>query len=109
MMAAAVFLLLFTAVDLAFPAACGEEQGSYATIQLVSLLQPDAGSLGLQREAPQNAQPSMDDCFCCCSHLLACRPFVLAVVASAVGSPERLAISAPSPSIQTAYDPPRLS
>ena len=110
MMAAAIFLLLFTAVDLAFPEACGEEQGSFPTMRSVSLAQPSSASPMLQRAAPEKeSQPSIDDCFCCCSHLLAGRPFLFAVVASVVGRPVGIAVSGPSPAIQTAYDPPRLS
>lgn len=110
MMAAAVSLLLFTAVDLLFPAACSEERNSYGTTQTVSIVASGLESASLQTAAgPGQNQASAHDCFCCCSHLMAGRPFVLAVVASVIGNPEGAADSSPSPTIQIAYKPPRLS
>lgn len=58
--AAAVTLLLFTVVDLAFDDLwCGEERFSFATSSQWSAHSKDS--------RPQPAQN--DDCFCCCGHV----------------------------------------
>ena len=104
MMAAALFLLLFTAADLAFPAACGEEGGSQGMAQNGSRASASLHSATAQNESGT----SQDDCFCCCSHLLAGQRFVLAMNASAISNPEAAITLSPSRTVQTLIEPPRL-
>jgi hypothetical protein len=107
MMAAALFLLLFTAADLAFPAACGEDGGLRGTDQTVSGAPGSHASLQSSTAQDENGAPQ-DDCFCCCSHLLAGQRFVLAMSVAGTGNPEAAITLSPSRTVQTAAEPPRL-
>jgi hypothetical protein len=61
---AAVFLLLFTAGDLAYPAMCGEDGGvTFTASQTVASV--DAAT------SPDPLPTHLDDCFCCCGHVIA--------------------------------------
>ena len=102
MMGAAIFLLLFTAVYLASPAVCGEEQESRAV---------NSGRNGPSLHAatgPNDQTSPPDDCFCCCSHVLASKSIILHTGMSTAYTSYIPAIQAPFRSVQTAYDPPRV-
>jgi hypothetical protein len=106
MMAAAIFLLLFTAADLAFPDACGEDQqafGGAAGVRQAGIL------LSFDQPSSRSTAPvSGDDCFCCCAHVMACQPFVVDPASVTVRAPEIASAAAPAPALQTACEPPRL-
>ena len=75
--AAAVFLLLFTAVDLALPASCGEEQESL-NASLVRMTSASDGSAIRAASGDADGQHArQDDCFCCCAHVVAGSIFAL--------------------------------
>ena len=97
--AAALFLLLFTAADLAFAHTwCGEEQSqlSYAS-QLA--IHSDAGA--------QHAQN--DDCFCCSGHVDVTLPFVLIAVAAPTGAARSGHSYVPVAPTYPAFRPPRIA
>lgn len=75
--AAAMFLLLFTAADLAYPPMCSEK-GIEGSAVLSSSI--GATSLTAAGAAATNTTPThADDCFCCCGHVLAGATFHVAM------------------------------
>jgi len=101
--AAAVFLLLFTVADLAFPALCGEDAQTPGIIESGRQLTFARASSG----SSQQSVPS-HDCFCCCMHVLAGHPFVLQTIVAVTQNAEPPAICIASPPIPVALDPPRI-
>ena len=97
--AAAIFLLLFTAADLAFSDRwCGEEQ-------------PPLGS-SLQVSAASNAasdKPRDDDCFCCCGHVDFTTPFALRTFSAQVQVENIESIFIPAAPPHLTYLPPRIA
>lgn len=69
---AAFVLLALAAADLAMPQLCGEDQ---------PLAQSQSSTLRITASSDETQPPAQqhDDCFCCCSHILAGHTFVLAV------------------------------
>jgi len=66
---AAVFLLLFTAVDLAYPQMCAED-GDDSFV--VSRSSSATAEITTADTSPTDPTPvHADDCFCCCGHVLA--------------------------------------
>ena len=90
--AAAVTLLLFTVVDLAFDDLwCGEENFSLASSSQLSADSKDSG-----------AQPAQDDdCFCCCGHVTFTHVYAFHVVTFMMATPrlelQRLLLAAAQP------------
>jgi hypothetical protein len=102
--AAAVFLLLFTAVDLAYPAMCGED-GGYSTFSASQTSLAFAGAAASSDSSPAH----VDDCFCCCGHVIAGVLFHIAIPSTFqqsrfVLTAHRVAIAAPA-----TFRPPRIA
>ncbi len=115
------FLFLFhTGVDLLFPQLCSEEpfnitvnQSLFGSRETVSDETSAIVTASLPYESQEEQrpdQPREEDCFCCCTHVMASRGFVnpqnaeLKVLAS---SPQD--ISVPSAPINNPYHPPRFA
>jgi hypothetical protein len=102
--AGAVFLLLFTAVDLAYPSMCGEDgHGSTFGAPQSSL------SIGATPESSDSSPAHADDCFCCCGHVIAGALFHIAIPSAFQQShfnltAHRVAIAAPA-----TFRPPRIA
>jgi hypothetical protein len=105
--ASAVFLLLFTAVDLAWPQICGEEQGSAA------LGEVPANTPGLRLTngvpASQDDSPRADDCFCCCAHVIAAAVFHLEAPTTITETPAVLKAQTSFMAPPRHLPPPRVS
>ena len=117
----ALFFLLFTGVDLAFPQLCeGEEFAELpSAAQFPSFVAP--GADGITDEAlvvsfkedsrpdqPRDGAPHEEDCFCCCAHVL----LGLSITTEFHSAPVTVAFdrrrSEPlSPPLQSPYRPPR--
>lgn len=102
---AIVFLLLATA-DLALPQICGEDsEPLFPTRSAASAVLP-ADESGEREPVPTRAE----DCFCCCSHIVAedsASPLCQLAIVSGSG---RVAISAiPIAPAQVLFHPPRLA
>ena len=95
--AAAIFLLLFTAADLAFSDQwCGEEQALIAS--------------SLRLSAASNAAPEQardDDCFCCCGHVDFTTPFILRTFSAQVPVEHIEPMFIPVAPPHLTYTPPR--
>lgn len=65
---AAVFLLLFTALDLAYPQMCAEEGDNSFVASRGALAMEGITAPGAASTDP--ISPHADDCFCCCAHVL---------------------------------------
>ena len=120
--AVAILLLVYTGIDMASPQLCGEELiGDVVISQSVSK-RPVGTDLSARSVASiksaddsQNNQPSDqtnadEDCFCCCSHILP-GTIVINLAASDIKSPsiELIRLAILSPSLPSAYHPPRLA
>ena len=100
--AAAVFLLLFTAGDLAYPAMCGEDgdESMFAVAQTTTLS---------VAPAPDSAPAHVDDCFCCCGHVIA--GVVFHVADPSIVETTRFALTAHRVAVAppAAFHPPRIA
>ncbi len=117
----AIFFLIFTGVDLAFPQFCNEEAGipfvesraevrqtirsSEASATATAITSPDTSS-------PEQQSPETHDehCFCCCAHILP-SPIILSVAVSDLSSPASTLekASVKSPSLRGTFHPPRFA
>lgn len=87
----AILFLLYTAVDLAYPQICSEENfGEIAASEIsvfgasqsdvaASILSVSAGK-GSQRNLPQERESRDEDCFCCCAHIVPGIVFVSPII-----------------------------
>ena len=120
--AVAVFFVLFTVGDIAFPQYfCGEEAGGLPDVVVRNVPMPTTDSTRIrtelatladqqdsrQEQAPDSA-PHEEDCFCCCAHVLP------STVVANIGASELRSQSAPpnlvslqSPPLRGPYHPPR--
>lgn len=105
---AAVFLLLFTAGDLAYPQMCTEDgddnSGVLSSSHTATTIAADTGM-----PTPSSMPAHVDDCFCCCGHVIAGVVFHIAVPASAETTrfqlkAHRVAVTPPA-----AFRPPRVA
>lgn len=105
---AAVFLLLFTAVDLAYPQMCAEDGDDDSTV--LSASSATMTSIGAaSTPAPVPAPAHVDDCFCCCGHVIAGAVFHIAAPPVVIESnfdvtAHRVIVTPPA-----AFHPPRLA
>ena len=102
---AVVFLLLAT-VDLAFPQICGEDNEALFASQAVAATFGHADDSG----EPLPHQPPAEDCFCCCSHIVAedsASPLDQLAIAS--GSGRIVPPSVPLAPVRVLFHPPRLA
>jgi hypothetical protein len=105
---AAVFLLLFTAVDLAYPAMCAEDGG----VDPVVISRGSSATATLTASASEtrgDAPAGSDDCFCCCEHVIAAAVFHVAVPEGSAST--RFALTADRVTVAppVAFHPPRLA
>ena len=102
---AVVFLLLAIA-DLAFPQICGEDSEPLFPARTAASAVVPASDAG----EPQPAPMPVEDCFCCCSHIVAedsASPLDQLAIVSGSG---RIAPSAvPVAPVQVLFHPPRLA
>lgn len=114
----AIFFLLFTVVDLATPHLCAEEMGlqsvafamaigSTAEIT-INAARSEASSDSHRNESPVPIQGN-EDCFCCCSHILPSKSFVVAGILLEPFDIDPLRAFLPTGSPDRHYHPPRLS
>lgn len=101
---AAVFLLLFTAGDLAYPEMCGED-GADSTFTVPQTVL----SVAAAHPSPDSSPAHVDDCFCCCGHVIAGTVFHIASPSFVEQSrfdltANRVAIAPPA-----AFRPPRVA
>lgn len=119
--AVALLFLFHTAVDLVFPQFCSEEPVNLAINQSSPVLKeasidetsaPVAASLPNESDdqQPSDAPPRDEDCFCCCTHVMASYGLVnpqRVEVKLPTSSPRNLSIlSAP---LNNPYHPPRFA
>jgi len=102
--AAAVFLLLFTAADLAYPAMCSEDgSGSTFSAGQVPL------SIAAPRESSDSSTAHVDDCFCCCGHVLAGVLFHISIPSAFEQARFHLSAHRVTIVLPAAFRPPRLA
>ncbi|HYR28037.1 MAG TPA: hypothetical protein VEU30_06195 [Thermoanaerobaculia bacterium] len=104
-MIAVVFLLLAVA-DLAFPQICGEDSEPLFPARTAASAVIPADDPGEPEPAPARAE----DCFCCCSHIVAeDSPSPLGQLAIVSGSGRIAPPSVPIAPVQVLFHPPRLA
>ena len=116
----AILFLLYTAVDLAYPQICAEENLSVAASH-VSVLSAGQSNFtksirsfsaddGSQRNLPEDKEQADEDCFCCCAHIV---PGVVFVAPEVVEPKQVFAVpvesSIPQDEFEPPYHPPRFS
>lgn len=99
----AVMLLVFCGADLAFPQLCSEENGQLLPTHIAAA-SPDNGP------APDVPVAPAEDCFCCCSHIIA------STAGSPLGRPDLVSdpsapavAGVPLAPLQLLFQPPRLA
>lgn len=106
---AAVFLLLFTAVDLAYPEMCAEDADDNPAVVSsntpINVTITAATASDSHDTAPTNA----DDCFCCCGHVMARAIFHVAVPRAVAQCQFTVAVQRVIVAPPAAYRPPRLA
>lgn len=104
---AAVFLLLFTAVDLAYPEMCAEDGDNDSAV--VSSSTPVNTITASAADSHGTVPMHADDCFCCCGHVIAGAIFHVVIPQS--GEQTRFAQAAKrvTGAPPAAYRPPRLA
>ena len=104
---AAVFLLLFTAGDLAYPQMCAEDGDDNSVLSSSYAATTVAADTGTP--APSSAPAHVDDCFCCCGHVIAGVIFHIAVPAFAETTRFQLAAHRLAIAPRAAFHPPRIA
>lgn len=114
----AIFFMLFTMADLINPHLCSEElESSYlpesllarADIYNVNDATMTAGHSRSQEDSHSDSGFEMEDCFCCCSHILPSFAFTVdSIYLNALAS-DREITRLPIPPPQSPFHPPRLS
>ena len=101
--AVAFLFLVITGFDLALPRLCGEENAPLFRVH----------SLAAADDAAQDQQPSplpTEDCFCCCSHVLATAGHApLASLTLLTVRDTRASSRIPLPPIRLHFHPPRIA
>ena len=105
---AAVFLLLFTAGDLAYPQMCAED-GDDSSGALTSSYVPTTMAADTGTPAPASTPAHVDDCFCCCGHVIAGVAFHIAVPASGETTRYQLTAHRVAVAPPATFHPPRIA
>jgi len=105
---AAVFLLLFTAVDLAYPQMCGEDGDDDSTVLSASSA-TETSIGGASTPAPAPVPAHVDDCFCCCGHVIAGAVFHVAAPTVITESKFDLTAHRVIATPRAAFHPPRIA
>lgn len=101
--AVAVFLLLFTAADLAYPAMCTEDGGDDSTFAVAQ----GPLTIGAPASSSDAGPAPGDDCFCCCAHVIGRSVFYIAMPRSAESARFDLAAERLSVAQPVAFRPPK--
>ena len=104
--AAAVFLLLFTAVDLAYPQLCTEDGNGGVTTAINSSA---SLTIGGASSIPDSAPGHVDDCFCCCGHVLVSAEYQIQIPTPVQALRSTLALCSAVHAPRSTFRPPRLS
>ena len=101
--AVAFLFLVLTGIDLTVPRLCGEENAPLFRMHS-SALQDDAA------QDPQSPALPTEDCFCCCSHVLAAEGHArLTALTLLTVSDTRAWSRIPLPPIRLHFHPPRIA
>jgi len=103
---ATIALLLLAFADLAFPQICGEESGPLFPTRSATSDFAQAGESGEPHPGPRRAE----DCFCCCSHIVAEDARSPLDQLSLVSDSDRTAApTVPTAPVRILFRPPRLA